>query len=143
MGRVHRVHSSQPARAPSAQLALPRGHRARPRLPPRSAARAPRAYSTSACRARHARLRVRPCLRACAPRRASAAHPNACCPNAQHLRPTLVSWPCVRAGMAVSWPASRHSAAQPPSPLSQYTHCIAIQNSCCQPSPIAIQCNRQ
>ena len=79
---------------------------------------------------------------------ASSAHPlrlarPAACnarPRAQ-ASPAPVSWPCVRAGMAVSWPASRHSAARPPSPLSQYTHCIAIQNSCCQPSPIAIQCN--
>ena len=37
---------------------------------------------------------------------------------------SAVSWPCVHAGMAVSWPASRHSAALPPIPPSHNTTCV-------------------
>ena len=53
--------------------------------------------------------------------RAPAVHP-ASCPGS----PTAMSWPCVRAGMAVSWYASRH-AAQPQAPLPVAIHCIVLQ----------------
>ena len=82
--------SAQPKPSPRAQAARPA-----PSQPcPARSASAPRACR--APRAPAARpLAQRPALSTC------------CTPNA-------VSWPCVRAGMAVSWPASRHSA-QPPS----------------------------
>ena len=52
--------------------------------------------------------------------------------------PLAVSWACVRVGMAVSWPVSRHTA-QPQAPfLSQYNLGLAIQSPA-KPTPLAIQ----
>ena len=72
---------AQVARPGRAQPALPRALRPCPHLQLHPTARA---YPASACRARHARLRVRPCPCAC--QRPRACRPPATRPRA-HLRP--------------------------------------------------------
>ena len=105
----------QPAASPRAKAECP-------------AARLPRPYSASACRALHACLRVRSRLLACRP---PATRPSACAPLPP-ARPStrlrlLRAWPCRNAQRRVAAPscarpAPAHVISRPrPSTSSQYS----------------------
>ena len=99
IGRVHRVHSLTPARAPRPSACCARPARPAHHCLPRPRPSAPRAYLSRApvsCRSQRAPCAPNrlPCARpACAPSRLPLARPapSACQPStlhAQHLRPS-------------------------------------------------------
>ena len=88
----------------------------------------PRPPAVSQLQATVSQLRVRAVSRAPCPepqhRVAGAPMAVSWAQGAVSQRASAVSWACVRVGMAVSWPASRHSAALPPVPPSHNTACV-------------------
>ena len=90
--RPPRAHAQRPARLPRLRPLSQHARAQRPARPPAS-------------------LRLTPAC-ACASRARSFSLPRT--PRRIVAAQPAVSWPCVRTGMAVLWPASRNSA-QPPS----------------------------
>ena len=99
---------ARPGREPSAHPALPRALRARPRLSLRPVARAPRAYPSSACRARHACLCPRACQRprSCRPPATRAPAPTCALSRAPtHAQPSAPAPACAPSTPACARPA--------------------------------------
>ena len=138
---MHQTGSADPASTPNLRALARLGHAPRTPTPRASAAPAVRAAACSpalrapaACESARAPAHTRMPARARSPVSPAPNTPAPALARPAHLlraqcrivaaQPAL-SWPCVRAGMAVSWPASRHSAAQPLLTIQLY--CIAIQ----------------